>query len=181
MESIGVLRATSLHLVKERSPCLMLLMYLRSCLIGLWLFTYLLSLHLLPLRCRGGCKHCAKHWHKHYVLNISRTQRFWSCDQLFLLLIQLVARHCLNSGSPFWIVETIPLANNSKGLRLPESVHAHSTRGMAASWALFRGVSVEKVCSGCPRLGCPLVRFYRLDMVTPPESSLVLSTETVGC
>ncbi len=45
------------------------------------------------------------------------------------------------------IVEAISLAYICKGLQPPRGLKAHSTRGMATSWALLRGVSVQDICS----------------------------------
>ena len=41
-----------------------------------------------------------------------------------------------------WVVEAIELAYSSRGLVPPVGMRAHSTRAMAASWALCRGVSI---------------------------------------
>ncbi|KAM5191535.1 uncharacterized protein ACMZJ9_023124 [Mantella aurantiaca] len=45
-----------------------------------------------------------------------------------------------------WIVKTIRLAYESKGLRPPDRIRAHSTRGMATSWAAAGGMSLEDIC-----------------------------------
>ncbi|KAK0152765.1 hypothetical protein N1851_005700 [Merluccius polli] len=47
-----------------------------------------------------------------------------------------------------WIVEAISLAYDCRGLQPPLGLKAHSTRGMATSWALFRGVSVIRPIRG---------------------------------
>lgn len=64
-----------------------------------------------------------------------------------------------------WVVETIALAYTSQGLQPPAGLRAHSTRGLAASWALFRGVSVQDICAAVS-WSSPLtfVRFYMLDV-----------------
>lgn len=46
-----------------------------------------------------------------------------------------------------WIVEAIQLAYSSTGLQPPGGLCAHSARGMATSWALFRDVSIEEICA----------------------------------
>lgn len=45
-----------------------------------------------------------------------------------------------------WVVEAIALAYTSQGLQPPEGLRAHSTRGVAVSWALFRGVCIQDIC-----------------------------------
>ena len=46
-----------------------------------------------------------------------------------------------------WIVDAIALAYSAVEKAPPEGIKAHSTRGVAASWALLRGVSVENMCA----------------------------------
>ena len=45
-----------------------------------------------------------------------------------------------------WIIEAISLAY-SKGQGLPSGVPAHSTRGVVASWALFRDLTIVDICA----------------------------------
>ena len=45
-----------------------------------------------------------------------------------------------------WIVQTIQQAYRAKGLAPPQAVTAHSTRGMAASWAAARHVAPDVIC-----------------------------------
>ena len=75
-----------------------------------------------------------------------------------------------------WIVEYISLSYSSRGLPPPHGVRAHSTRGVAASWALFRGVSVGDVCAAVS-WSSPhtFVRFYSLDVTGPSVAHSVLS------
>ena len=46
-----------------------------------------------------------------------------------------------------WLCECISHAYGQAGRAFPTVVHAHSTRGMAVSTALFNGVSVEDICT----------------------------------
>ncbi len=59
---------------------------------------------------------------------------------------------------------------------------AHSTRGVASSQALFRGVPLEDICvaAGWPSLHT-FVRFYNLDVDTAPGSQSCLFEPTVCC
>ena len=75
-----------------------------------------------------------------------------------------------------WIVEAIERSYSSKGLRPPVSVKAHSTRGMATSWALCRGVSIQDVCDAASwGSSSTFARFYRLDVTAAPVARAVLS------
>lgn len=62
-----------------------------------------------------------------------------------VLLLALASAKCVSDiqatvGAP------IPLAYSSHGLQPPEGLRAHSTRGLAKSWALFRGVDRQEIC-----------------------------------
>ncbi|XP_019905069.2 uncharacterized protein LOC105026845 [Esox lucius] len=75
-----------------------------------------------------------------------------------------------------WLCEAIDLAYSSRGVPTPIGFGAHSTRGVAASAALFKGVGVEDICAaaswGTPS---PFVRFYLRDMATGTLAHSVLS------
>lgn len=70
-----------------------------------------------------------------------------------------------------WIVEAISLACESKGLQPPSGLRAYSTRGIATSWALFQGVSMEDICAAA--------RFYRLDVTAPTLTDTALRVGSV--
>ncbi len=46
-----------------------------------------------------------------------------------------------------WIVDGIALAYASAGVQCPIGVRAHSTRGMASSWAWSSGISIGEICA----------------------------------
>ncbi len=76
---------------------------------------------------------------------VEATAGFRKSEQLF---VSWAAPHV---GKPLtkqhlshWIVEAIAPC---RGLPPPAGLHVHSTCGMAASWALFEGVSVEEICA----------------------------------
>lgn len=73
-------------------------------------------------------------------------------------------------------MEAISLALNSRGLPLSHGVRVHSTRAVATSWVLFKGVPVSDICaagSWCsPHI---FVQFYRLDMTAPSVVHSVVS------
>ena len=75
-----------------------------------------------------------------------------------------------------WIVDAIALAYAAMGVTPPEGIKAHSTRGVAASWALLRGVSVEDMCAAASWSSHhTFVRYYCLDMTGVSFAHTVLS------
>ncbi|KAL0161520.1 hypothetical protein M9458_045245, partial [Cirrhinus mrigala] len=79
---------------------------------------------------------------------IERSAPFRQSDQLF------VCFGGRNKGHPVtkqrlsrWIVDAITLAYSSLGLECPVGVRAHSTRGVASSWAWSSGVSIAEICA----------------------------------
>lgn len=107
---------------------------------------------------------------------VQRTADFRRNDQLF---VSWATPHRGKSLSrqrlSHWILEAISVAYQTKGTQPPEGLRAHSTRGMATSWALFRGVSVEDLCNAANwASGNTFVRFYRLDVSGPSLAHAVL-------
>ncbi|XP_030000932.1 uncharacterized protein LOC115426842 [Sphaeramia orbicularis] len=113
---------------------------------------------------------------------VDRTAGFRRTNQLF------VSWATPHKGRPLscqrlshWIVEAISIAYRCKGSQPPLGVRAHSTRSMASSWALFRGVSVQDICTAASwATPHTFVRFYRLDVVHPSLSHAVLEAGTDG-
>lgn len=109
---------------------------------------------------------------------MDRTAGFRRSDQLF---VSWASPH---RGKPVtkqrlshWVVESIALAYTCQGLLAPQGLRAHSTRGLAASWALFRGVSIQDICAAaCWSSPLTFVRFYRLDVSAPSVARAVLGT-----
>ncbi len=68
-----------------------------------------------------------------------------------------------------WVRDVILLAYEVCGLPSPPDIRAHSTRGVASSTALFRGVPLEDICMAA-EWSSPhtFVRFYNLDVNTAP-------------
>ncbi len=73
-----------------------------------------------------------------------------------------------------WVRDAISLAYEARELPSPLSLRAHSTRGVASSQALFRGVPLEDICVAAgwssPHT---FVRFYNLDVDTAPDSQVL--------
>ena len=79
---------------------------------------------------------------------IDRTAGFRKSEQLF------ISWSTPHKGKPLmkqwlshWLMEAIIVAYKSKGLQTPASLRAHSTRGLASSWALFHCISLEDICA----------------------------------
>ncbi len=68
----------------------------------------------------------------------------------------------------------VSLAYDARNLPSPLSLRAHSTRGVASSQALFRGVPLEDICVAAgwssPHT---FVKFYNLDVDTAPGSQIL--------
>ncbi len=73
-----------------------------------------------------------------------------------------------------WVRDAISLAYEVRNLPSPLSLRVHSTRGVASSQALFRGVPLEDICVAAgwssPHT---FVRFYNLDVDTAPGSQVL--------
>ncbi len=73
-----------------------------------------------------------------------------------------------------WVRDPISLAYEARNLPSPLSLRAHSTRGVASSQALFRGVPLEDICVAAgwssPHT---FVKFYNLDVDTAPGSQIL--------
>ncbi|XDV27979.1 hypothetical protein PO909_031413 [Leuciscus waleckii] len=64
-----------------------------------------------------------------------------------------------------WIVDAIAMAYRSKNLHCPLGVRAHSTRGMASSWAWSRGVSLNDICMSAGWASpSTFIRYYNLEV-----------------
>ncbi len=73
-----------------------------------------------------------------------------------------------------WIVDAVMLAYSSLGMQCPIGVRAHSTRGIASSWAWSRDVSITEICTTAGwATPSTFARFYNLDI--PALQARVLS------
>jgi hypothetical protein len=106
---------------------------------------------------------------------IERSAPFRQTEQLF------VCFGGRTKGSPVtkhrisrWLVDAIALAYSSLGLQSPIGVRAHSTRGVASSWAWSSGVSMTDICAAAGWASpSTFARFYNLDV--PALQARVLS------
>ncbi len=98
-------------------------------------------------------------------------------DQLLICFANPVRGKALSKQHlPHWVVEAISHSYACENAQMPVRVHAHSARGRATSWALFKGVSVLYVCSAVswssPRT---FMKFYCLDVKAQGVTQTVLS------
>lgn len=107
---------------------------------------------------------------------VDRTAAFRQSDQLFVSWAKpYTGKPISTQRLSHWIVDAICLAYSSKGLSAPAGLRAHSTRGLATSWALFEGVSMDVVCRSAGWSSYQtFVRFYKLDVTATPVAHAVL-------
>ncbi len=75
-----------------------------------------------------------------------------------------------------WLVDAITLAYSSLCLQSSIGVRAHSTRGIASSWAWSSGLSISEICEAAGWASAStFVRFYNLDV--PALQARVLSAQ----
>ena len=64
-----------------------------------------------------------------------------------------------------WLCDAITQAYVSAGAEPPETIRAHSTRGISSSVALQRGMPMEDICTAASWASpCSFIRFYLRDM-----------------
>ncbi len=79
-------------------------------------------------------------------LYTDRTQSLRTSDQLFVCYGgQQKGKAVSKQRMAHWIVDAIALAYQAQGVPCPLRLRAHSTRGVASSWALARGASLTFV------------------------------------
>ncbi len=73
-----------------------------------------------------------------------------------------------------WVRDAFSLAYEVRGLSSALSIRAHSTKSVASSQALFRGVLLEDICVAA-EWSSPhtFIRFYNLDLDTAPGSQVL--------
>ncbi len=77
---------------------------------------------------------------------VDRTPQWLGSDQLFVCFGGKIRGSAVTKERmPHWIVEAISLAYEARGLTSPLGVHAHSTRAVASSKALFK--TLDDVCA----------------------------------
>ena len=75
-----------------------------------------------------------------------------------------------------WLCEAVAQAYLCSGVDPPESIRAHSTRGILTSTALHGGMTVEDICTAASWSSpCSFIRFYLQDVSTFSMTHSVLS------
>ncbi len=78
---------------------------------------------------------------------VDRTQSFRTSEQLFVCYGgQQKGNAVSKQRMAHWTVDAITLAYEAQGVPCPLRLRAHSTRGVASSWALARGASLADIC-----------------------------------
>ncbi len=78
---------------------------------------------------------------------VDRTRSFRTSEQLFVCYGgQQKGNAVSKQRMAHWIVDAITLAYEAQGVPCPLRLRAHSTRGVASSWALARGASLADIC-----------------------------------
>ncbi|XDV15095.1 hypothetical protein PO909_015235 [Leuciscus waleckii] len=97
---------------------------------------------------------------------VSRSSVFRQTEQLFVLFSGRSKGLAASKQSlSRWIVDAIALAYTSKGLQCPIGVKAHSTRGMASSWAWSSGIALQDICMAAGWASpSTFIRFYNLEV-----------------
>ncbi len=105
-----------------------------------------------------------------------RTQSFKTSEQLFVCYGgQQKGKAVSKQRMAHWIVDAITLAYEAQSVPCPLRLRAHSTRGVASSWALARGVSLADICRAAGwATPNTFSRFYSLRV--EPVSSCVLTS-----
>ena len=119
-----------------------------------------------------------------FLCPVRALRAYVSCSAIFRQTEQLLV---LFSGRPKglaaskqtlsrWIVDAIALAYTSKGLQCPLGVRAHSTRGMALSWAWYSGIALQDICMAAGWASpSTFIRFYNLEV--PALQAKLLSVQ----
>lgn len=102
---------------------------------------------------------------------VTRTRAFRKSDQLFVCYGERVLGQRLSKQRlSHWIVDTITTAYQLAGRPLSSAIVAHSTRGVAASWALLRGVPLADVCAAASWASpSTFARFYQVNVAPSNE------------
>ena len=104
------------------------------------------------------------------------TQASRATNQLFVSYGGGVRRKAVARASlSRWIVDAIKLAYTSSDTPVPEGLRAHSTRGVASSWAVSRGASLQEICTAA-NWSSPstFATFYSLDVASSSVAHAVL-------
>lgn len=97
---------------------------------------------------------------------LQQTQNHRQTDQLFVCFRpDLRGRPLSKARLSHWLVGAIQQAYVGAGVPLQSGVRAHSTRGMATSWASWRGASLGEICAAATwSAPSTFARFYQFNV-----------------
>ncbi|XP_078242543.1 uncharacterized protein LOC144587068 [Pogona vitticeps] len=103
---------------------------------------------------------------------ISRTKDFRKVQRLFLCYYGQRKGTAASTSTLFrWLVSTTSLAYELQHKPLPENLRAHSTRAVATSTALLRGVDIPDICRAATWSSVStFIKHYRLDLRAKNET-----------
>uniref|UniRef100_A0A6I8QK48 Uncharacterized LOC101731677 n=2 Tax=Xenopus tropicalis TaxID=8364 RepID=A0A6I8QK48_XENTR len=113
---------------------------------------------------------------------IDRTKSLRKSQRLFVVPAgsrkgEAAAKSTLSS----WIVKTILQAYKEQGRSSPRAVRAHSTRSIAAFWAVEAGVSVESICRAATWASTnTFIKHYKLDVLSAADAQFGQSVLSVS-
>ncbi|KAK0153145.1 hypothetical protein N1851_005162 [Merluccius polli] len=102
---------------------------------------------------------------------MERTSSVRKTDQLFVCFkTERLGEPLSKSRLSRWVVEAIRQAyTDTEGPTLP-GLRAHSTRGMATSWALWRGASLQEICKAATwSTASTFAKYYSLNIAASPS------------
>lgn len=97
---------------------------------------------------------------------LQRTRNHRRTDQLFVCFRPDLRGQPLSKARlSHWLVGAIKQAYIGAGVLLRSGVRAHSTRGMATSWASWRGESLDEICAAATwSAPSTFARFYQFNV-----------------
>ena len=97
---------------------------------------------------------------------VSRSAAFRQTEQLFVSFSGRSKGTAVSKQSlSRWVVDAITMAYTTKGLQCPLGIRAHSTRGVASSWAWSSGISLQEICTAAGWASpSTFIRFYNLEV-----------------
>ncbi len=136
-------------------------------------FTPFILLHLLQVRMRGfTCSVLSELWR--YMWTAPKFGESLPSCWCALVLAAVDLPHRKTEFLTGWEMLFLWLVTEVRGLPSALSTRAHSTRRVASSQALFRGVLLEDICVAAGWFSPhTFIRFYNLDLNTAPGSQVL--------
>ncbi|XP_071980822.1 uncharacterized protein [Engystomops pustulosus] len=131
---------------------------------------------ILPTFCHHPKNPVEEKWHlldvRRTVLKYLEASNPWRKD--LNLFVQFAGRNKGKKASKAtigrWITDTIKECYKIKGVPLPLSVKAHSTRAMSTSWAEKGGASIEEICKAATwSTNVTFAKHYRLNVLAAKD------------